>query len=385
MPIAGGTDAKYPHLGLSEWPFQTTPDQKFYSFMADRSQVKEDLDSVLRSLSRRNSSTIHLMWSWYGAGKTHTLRHIEHRCLTEYKNLVPVYTEMPRSLRNFCDLYRSFAMALDFDLARDAFLEVVTGRGKEIAEKELRTTSIDMFNAFRMLCTGSDMQQDVVLRWLRGETLQVSEIRPMGIGKRIATPDDAIRAISWIVRVFNLGTSLSVDSTGRVIWMIDEFQQVSRSRPITREVNDCLHAVFNRCPNSLSLFISFSGRPEKSYPDWLSPELVDRIGVQKVVVLPPLTKLEAKGFVRDVLAQFRVTGGIDQEAAFFPFREGTVDMLLDLIEEEQNEIRPRSIMQYFTAVLEVADPMIEEGKLPAIGEDFAKVCLKERLVEGPTG
>ena len=196
MPSTGSNNAKYPHLGLSEWPFQTTPDQNFYSFMADRSQVKEDLCNVLRSLSRRNASTIHLMWSWYGAGKTHTLRHMEHMSLTEYSSLFPVYTEMPRSLRNFCDLYRAFATALDFEIARDAFLEVVTGRGKETMEKELRTTSLDMFNAFMVLCTGSDRHQEVALRWLRGETLQLSEIRPLGIGKRIATPDDAIRAIS---------------------------------------------------------------------------------------------------------------------------------------------------------------------------------------------
>ena len=383
MIPADDGDAKYPHLGLSEWPFQTIPDRNFFTFMADRTQAKEDIATVLKSLSRRNSSTIHLLWSWFGAGKTHTLRHVEHLCLAEYPSLIPVYTEMPRSLRNFCDLYRSFAASLDYELGRDTFLDILTARGGKTEEKELRTTSIDMFNAFRMLCTGSDRQLEVVSRWLRAEPVQLNEIRPLGIGKRIITPDDAINAISWIVRLFGMSNHLSSVGGGRVVWMIDEFQQVSRSRTISRGVNDCLHAVFNRCPNAISLFISFSGKPEKSYPDWLSPELIDRIGVQKVIVLPPLTKAEAKGFVRDVLAHFRMTDNYEREKDFFPFQEDTVEMLLELIEEDQHEIRPRSIMQYFAAVLERADPLIEQGKLPSIGRDFAMDSLRERLVGAP--
>ena len=384
MVMIGDMSTKYPHLQLVEWPFQTTPDQNFYTFMADRAQVKSDLRVILRSLSRRNTSTIHLIWSWYGAGKTHTLRHMEHMCLNEYTGLLPIYTEMPRSLRNFCDMYRSFAAALDFQLARDCFLEVVTSPMKETIEKELRMMSLDMFNAFSTLCTGTDQQQDIVLRWLRGESLSVTEIRPLGIRKRITTADDAIRAVDWIVRLFNAGASLSEGGTGRVIWMIDEFQQVGQSRPVAREVNNCLHSIFNRCPNSLSLFISFSGKPEKSYPSWLSPELADRIGVQKVVVLPPLTKSEAKGFVRDVLDHFRPPGYTNTDFGFFPFQEDTVDLLLEMIEEDRGEIRPRSIMQYFTSVLEVAEPLMEEGELKEIEEEFARECLEGRLLEDPT-
>ena len=384
MAMMEGIRVKYPHLSLVEWPFQTTPDQNFYTFMADRAQVKDDLGGILRSLSRRNTSTIHLMWSWYGAGKTHTLRHIEYMCRNEYTGILPIYTEMPKSLKNFCDMYRSFAAALDFELARNCFLEVVTSPIKETMNKELRTMSLDMFNALSTLCTGTDRQQDVVLRWLRGETLTLGEIRPLGIGKRITSAEDAIRAVSWIVRLFNAGASLSEQGTGRVVWMIDEFQQVGQSKPVAREVNNCLHSIFNRCPNSLSLFISFSGRPEKGYPPWLSPELADRIGVQKVVVLPPLTRSEAKGFVRDVLDHFRPANPTTGDAGFFPFQEGTVDLLLELIEKDRHEIRPRSIMQYFTSVLEVAEPMVEEGELKEIGEKFARDCLKDRLLEEPT-
>jgi len=170
---------------------------------------------------------------------------------------------------------------------------------------------------------------------------------------------------------------------GRIIWMIDEFQQVGASKPVAREVNNCLHSIFNRCPNSLSLFISFSGRPEKSYPSWLSPELADRIGVQRVVLLPPLSREEAKVFVQDALDHFR-PASVTDSPGLFPFEENTVDMILDLIEKDRREIRPRNIMQYFTAVLEVAEPLLEAGQLEMIGQGFARECLKDRLLEDPT-
>lgn len=383
MPDIISRRVKYPHLQLVEWPFQTAPDENFYAFMADREQVKDDIAAILGSLSRRNSSSIHLIWSWYAAGKTHTLRHMEYLCRTKYSGLLPVYTEMPKAFRNFCDIYRSFARALDFDIVRECFLEVVTSAPKQTVERELRTSSLDMFNALRMLCMGTDQQQDLILRWLRGDTLPLVDIRPLGIGKRISTAEDAVGAVAWIVKLFNAGASLSQEGTGRVIWMVDEFQQVGDSRPVAREVNSCLHSIFNRCPNSLSLFISFSGRPGKSYPPWLSPELADRIGVQKVVILPPLSHVEAKGFVLDVLDHFRPTAS-PARRRFFPFQEDTVDMLLDLIEKDRHEIRPRSIMQYFTSVLEVAEPLLEEGDLATIEQDFARACLRDRLLEDPT-
>ena len=371
---------KYPHLGLVEWPFQTTPDRNFYTFMADRSQVRQDTDTVLRSLSRRNTSTIHLVWSWYGTGKTHTLRYMEHLCRNQYTTLLPVYMEIPKALRGFSDIYRSFAAAVDFDLLRNRFLEVVTSPSRGIMEKELKTESLDMFNALSMLCAGTDRQRDTVFRWLRGEPLSVGELRPLGLGKRISNAEEAIKTVTWIVRLINSASALSQNEVGRLVWIIDEFQQIGDSKTLAGEVNSCLHSIFNKCPNSLSLFISFSGRPEKSYPGWLSRELVDRIGVQKVIILPPLTHGEAKQFVQDVLEHFRP----DSErppSYFFPFDESTVDMILDLIEKDRKEIKPRSIMQYFTSVLEIGELLIQEGKLRVIGSEFASECLKGRLLE----
>ena len=54
---------KFHHLKLLDWPFQTVPDAKFYTFMADRSQVQSDIQNLLRNMQRREQSSIHLVWA----------------------------------------------------------------------------------------------------------------------------------------------------------------------------------------------------------------------------------------------------------------------------------------------------------------------------------
>ena len=56
---------RYPHLHLVDWPFRIVPDESFYSFMADRTQLVSDIKTLLRNLSRRPSSSMHLMWAWF--------------------------------------------------------------------------------------------------------------------------------------------------------------------------------------------------------------------------------------------------------------------------------------------------------------------------------
>jgi len=100
--------AKYPHLHLSDWPFQTVPDERFTKIWADRREVLEVVYSTLNSLSRKKPSTINLIWAWFGAGKSHTLKHMAYLCKTKFKSLLPVYTEYPKTVKSFLDLYVYF-------------------------------------------------------------------------------------------------------------------------------------------------------------------------------------------------------------------------------------------------------------------------------------
>lgn len=120
----------FEHLGVTRWPFPTVPDPDFCTFVADREQLRADLNGLLQALGRHNSSDIHLLWSWYGAGKTHTLYYLMSRCAESLNTIGTrmhtVYSEFPKAPRSFLDLYRAFALGLDIEEVIEAYLEIYT-------------------------------------------------------------------------------------------------------------------------------------------------------------------------------------------------------------------------------------------------------------------
>ncbi len=83
-------EAKYPHLNLREWPFQVVPDDRFLGVWADRKDILNDVQMILNTLLRREQSTINILWAWFGAGKSHTLKHISFLCHTYFQGLLPI-------------------------------------------------------------------------------------------------------------------------------------------------------------------------------------------------------------------------------------------------------------------------------------------------------
>ena len=368
---------RYPHLHLIDWPFYIGWDKCLYPIMADRTRLNSDVTTLLRSLSRRPTSSIHLMWAWFGAGKTHTLHHIEYLCKNEFNNLTPIYMEFTRATRNFLDIYKSFISKIDLEVINNAYLEVFTNPLKNDVQRELRFDFPDLSTGLKVLYMGTEQQQEIVIRWLRAECRELRTLRTVGVTRPIVTAEDALKTISWVIRLINLGSSTSGDT--RVLWIIDEFQYIKGCRPPAQEeITSCLRSVFNRCSKSLSIIISFSGRPEaKKMPPWLPRELSDIIGIEPVLLLPPLTSEDAFKFVQDLLAHFRDTqSSISND--LFPFTEETTKEIIDIIIKKA-ELKPRSVMQFFDTVLREAEPQLERDEIEVITSDFAKNVLKDRV------
>src|SRR5258707_10047213 len=68
------------HLGLIAWPFSIVPRQQYCNYLAGRPQLTNDISALVRGWSRRDTSSIHLLWSWLGAGKTHSLFFLMKQC-----------------------------------------------------------------------------------------------------------------------------------------------------------------------------------------------------------------------------------------------------------------------------------------------------------------
>ena len=345
--------------------------------MADRKQMNDDVNSLLRNFTRRNHSTIHIMWAWYGAGKTHTLNYVAHRCKKEKSPFVPIYNEFPKKTRSFIDLYRTFIEKIDIELIKNSYLEVFTSPRKNEAQKMLCRDYPDLSNAMSSLSMEREDKANIAMYWLRAQNIPLRELKEINITSRIDNAEKALKAITWLVKLFQWAQPIEQTVPARIIWMIDEFQRIKHCRlPVQEEINGCLQSAFNRCPRSFTLVLSFSGNPGKKMPSWLSKELSDRIGIEKVLVLPPLTTGEAIRFIYDVLSHYR-DSNINPPTSYFPFTEDAIETVIELL-QKKTEIRPRTIMQACNAVLEEADLLIESGDLNAINKEFVNLKLKDR-------
>jgi len=379
-------EVKYPHLHLTDWPFRIVPDEMSCSFMADRAQLTNEVRTLLMGLSRQPISSMHLMWAWFGAGKTHTLKHIEYLCKKEFTGVIPIYMEFPKGIRNFLDLYKSFIVNIDKKTIETAYEEIFTNPKKDEVLKQWKYDFPDLLSALTFLYQGRPQGQEIALRWLRAECKEKQTLKNIGILKPIQTAEDCTKVIEWLIKLINIGGTSS-GTMQRVLWMIDEYQRVKYlRRPMIEEINGCLHSIFNRCPNGLSIIISFSGYPEKKLPDWLSPEIKDRVD-KRLLLLPPLSRDEILIFVKGILKHFRnPDSNVDD---YFPFSQESIHAILKKIEEEakkkkrQDEPKPRTIMQGFNMVLQEAEPLIEKGEIKIISAEFAtKVLDGISLIEG---
>lgn len=370
----------YEHLRLTRWPFPVVPERGFCDFIADRKQFRQDVEGLLRTLSRQDASSIHLLWSWFGAGKTHTLFYFANRAAQMSKQgsrqLYTVYSEFPKSARSFVDLYRSFAIGLDIDDLVNAYLEISTSPEAERLRREMLSASPDLVNAVHVLVTGTDTDQVTAMRWLRGASLPISEFRRIGVSQKIGSSEEASRIFSAVVHLLAVAARSQDQGLCRVVWLLDEFQRIEKLPARVRdEIGVGLHSTFNACPTGLSIVLSFSGRPQERLPDWFSSELRDRIGRTKVLVLPPMVTDQALEFLRDVLSHLRTLEGWDAPP-YFPFTEETCRFVITEIQRAE-ELKPRAIMHAFNAVLQEGESLLESGEVSEIGPDFAKRVLAE--------
>ena len=236
-------EVKYPHLHLTDWPFRIVPDEISRSFMADRTNLASEIKTLLRGLSRQPASTMHLMWAWFGAGKTHTLKHIEYLCKAEFTGVIPIYMEFPKGIKSFLELYKSFVTALDKETIEMAYYEAFTNPQKEEVPKRLKRDFPDLSSALTFLYQGKPQEQDIAIRWLRTELKEKQILKNIGILKPIQTAEDCTKVIEWLVRLINIGGTSSV-TIQRVLWMIDEYQRIENlRRPVIDEINGCLHSI----------------------------------------------------------------------------------------------------------------------------------------------
>lgn len=357
----------YPHLGLRDWPFRIVPEPEFCDFLADRAILRKEVEDLLGSLENRPTSHIQLIWSWYGAGKTHTVYYLANQCSKKHRRLLPVYTELPRDAKGFVDLYKVVVGQIPTESIVDAFLEFTTGPREKPAFGH--TLDPDLSAALTQAALGNRPTKVLLGQWLLGNPLPQSSQRELGVGMRINTTEKCAVVMADLVSLLAPRRPLSgegLSTPTRLIWIVDEVQRVEDLSPSARQsVLSGIVGVFNRSPTGLTILLSYTGAPsEGSLPDWITDDLKDRIGLERPMLLPPLRSDEAMILIQELLAHFRLPEPA-HHGVFYPFDRAAIEALVRAL-AKNGDLKPRSIMETLDASLRHLEPRLRSGKLSII-------------------
>ena len=225
------------HLFLSRWPFLTVPDSESSRLWADRSALRKQIDRLIWRWSRSEQSTIHLMWADLGAGKSHTLRHIQSHLLdSPALGMYPIYSVMPRELRTFLDVYQAVLAGIDLDrLAQMAVETVRSFKSRENLAKAAFPALPEAITALTALQSQRESERRIAAQWIRGTRgLTKRDLREIGALRSIRTTDDAVAALSGIMYIVR-----EAEKTSRFVVMLDEAQRLSQASNKVRPGRQC--------------------------------------------------------------------------------------------------------------------------------------------------
>jgi len=331
-------------FGWVTWPFRIVADREFAQVWADRFELRKEVDRRLRRLGSVPHSTVQLLWADFGAGKSHTLRYIESKCLAETdRRLIPLYTDVPVGPEGFADLYRGLVAALPSWLLED--LSRVVGSG--LARRTTTAGARDLRQALRLIGSSDAVGQAVARDWMLASpgVPHLRTLKAYGIGSRI---EDAGRVVELVAELVALVRDIRKDAS--IVWLVDEFQRVA-DVPLKRRDTfaKSIVSLFNSCPSGLHFVLSFSVAQQSIALDLMPPDLRSRASTFPMLTIPQMTKGDCLAFSIDLFGAFRAKPITEREHPFEP--DGLEALIDDLLATTESGVTPRLLMERLEAVL----------------------------------
>jgi hypothetical protein len=310
------------------------------------------------SLLKRSDQSIDLLWANLGAGKTHTLYHLEylfHLANRDSPQKVLVgFVEMPEQTKGFLDLYRAIIRSLPL---KSICLEI---------ERQPPGKCGDLSKAANVFLHGGQPERDIITDWFHAGRPHLTELKACsGIGRRI---EDDIGATDALVRMVMALASNKV----RLLLLFDEFQRVADLTSTARSrMLSSLRTLFSRSPKYLSAVLAVQSMIEKNALKLIPAELQTLIGKKPTISLPELNLEDAEEFVLGRFDFFRPKGFAGNRST--PFQEGVIKTVLKHLNEKKGmKLIPREILLALAFVYDcISEPQDE------ITETHALACLHD--------
>ncbi len=351
-------------LGLATWPFRVVPDPGELLFWAGRPILLRQIRRLLRQLEGHRSSSLHLLWADFGAGKTHTLLYLRQLAIRDSSSaVVPIYTVLPRACNSFVDIYRAIIGGIGIETLQSAHDRARIDRRTNPRDSMAVYTIPGLHTALESLRIGNELMKQTATRWLLADpSLTRKELYDASLPNKIRSTDDALAILSSL-------TQLMLKGESRLLLMIDEFQRAGMLRRASLEdINAGLHTYFNSCPNNLSIILSFSFGSARNIQYHLNEELRSRAD-PTVLTIPQLDLQSGEEFLGALL-----------QASTIPNSKPVIDQqVLHAITghvHQQGGITPRKLMQAANTVFSEARMDLEDGTIEVVEPQYALDILR---------
>ena len=360
---------KYPGLFFKEWPCQNVDIYEPVEVWADRVAVLQQITNLLDYLNTVDKTSLNLMWADLGCGKTHTMGFIRHLCLTQYKNIYPLYTLVPNKVASFVDQYKNIISAFNFEHIAEMARRIISNDGEEFLINRVLGGSEEFFKVIRSISIGTSDSRSIGKRWLACQALSKAELTLIGANKTIKNSDDALAILQGLSRIV-----IHSQPNTRLLIMVDEFQRLHESSDkISKNVGIGLHTLYNAVPRRLSILLSFACRERTNIDVILSSELKSRVDPTRSIQLPEMSRQEVPVYVNELFDAYRTKK--ESPTRLYPLHPDCLEVIIDNLAATEKLTCPREINYCLDRLLDDSRSRLGKGVDPMISAQDARAIL----------
>lgn len=372
---------------FKNWPFRVVP-ERLPDIWADRKKLFGELNSAFEDTLDKKRATLFCVWGYFGAGKSHSLLHFKTLFDRDGKSFV-IYSSLPKEMRRFADLYQQgFYSAINpivFSRVAADMWTKLNPSGVELSEemkaldtvtREITCGRMDIASVLltlgRSVAVTKSVRDPMCLisqAWLGGERLSKRELRSLGVSSNLSDDSDFVKVASAITRMFTCQFE-GLHEYGSLIWMLDDchyFAEVKKqSQRNSAAIQQGLRDMFDLCPDSLCLALSFASGSSSITKELLAEDLQSRIS--RMIHIPPLSIDESFDFVVDLINNEKFRTEKNKDDDYYPYTKEGIRLAIQSI-SRQADLTPRNIMKHFDELTSKAQNEIFPRKITS---DFVK-------------
>tara|TARA_B100000315_G_C14543003_1_gene571849 strand:+ start:436 stop:1500 length:1065 start_codon:yes stop_codon:yes gene_type:complete len=313
-------------------PFNLVPDISYSDLWCGRPAQLKNLKKIEKNMSIKKDSTMDLIWSSFGGGKTHALFYLS-SLLSDENKYLPLYFETPPDMQKFMDLYREIVKSLP--------LKKVCALIDNTKDIEINHS---LRQASRTILHGRDTEKNLCIEWLTAKRPHLTELKRFtGITSRIEDEIFATSVLSDIIKIMDRNKI-------RTVMLLDDYQRASHNmkEKSFNTLGSFLRNLFNRHPRNFSLIIAMVSRMQQTALNLFPQEIRTIMGMRPAVELPEMSIDESKVFILERFQHFRPENFNNNQ--FFPFNEKIVMDVLEFMKAkgtENSKLIPRRLLQVF--------------------------------------